>query len=273
MILTRAGKSAVIDQLFSQVVAYYQFRVPYPPEAFEYMRDQCRLDKRSRVLDLGSGPGTVAIPMARMAGSVVALDPCQAMIDAGFAHARAAGLDNIEWLCLRAEDIGEELGQFDAATIGQAFHWMERDQVLQKLARMLEPQRGALILINPGKRRPQESWDAIANRVIDRYLGVRHRHVSMHAEAEHEPALRRSVVFDRFTAREFAMGIDRDVHSIIGYVYSLSTSPRSAFGDRAPQFEQELTRALLAASPSGTFTERVETEVLIATAHAAGKVA
>jgi SAM-dependent methyltransferase len=202
--------------------------------------------------------------MARLVGSVVAVDPCQSMIDAGFARAKAAGLANIEWLCLRAEDMGEELGRFHVATIGQAFHWMERDRVLQKLERVLEPKRGALILINPGKRRPQESWEPIASRVIEQYLGVRDRHGSMHPEAEHEPALRRCAVFGRFTAREFATRIERDVRSIFGYVYSLSSSPRSAFGDRAPQFEQELARALLAASPSGTFTERVETEVFIA---------
>ena len=86
----------------------------------------------------------------------------------------------------------------------------------------------------------------------------------MNLEPEHEPALLRSGTFSTYTTREFAMRLERDVASIIGHVYSTSTFPKSAFGNSAPAFEQELTQVLLARNPSGVFKERVETEVLIA---------
>jgi hypothetical protein len=44
----------------------------------------------------------------------------------------------------------------------------------------------------------------------------------------------------------------------------MSTSPKSAFGERVALFECDLTEALLAVNPSGVFRERLETEVLIA---------
>jgi len=60
------------------------------------------------------------------------------------------------------------------------------------------------------------------------------------------------------------MDFERDVPSIIGYVYSMSVWPKSAFGERLTMFEQDLTEALLRANESGVFRERLETEVVIA---------
>jgi SAM-dependent methyltransferase len=253
-----------VNEPFAEAAPYYHFRAPYAPAALEYIRNTLQLDSASRALDLGCGPGTVSIPLSRMLGYVLAVDPSPEMIALGRARAEAARCHNIEWRCAHAEDISEDLGTFAVATIAQAFHWMDRDRVLSKLGRMLDAERGALVLINPGKRRPQESWEATANRVAARYIGAPSRHAKMHLEAKHEPALLRSGTFSRFVTREFALEIERDIPSIVGNVYSTSTSPKSAFGERAPLFERELTDELLAANPTGMFKERVETEVLIA---------
>jgi len=56
----------------------------------------------------------------------------------------------------------------------------------------------------------------------------------------------------------------RRAPSILGHVYSLSTSPKSAFGEHADAFQRELTAALLEANPSGIFRERLESDVVIA---------
>jgi len=252
------------DLPFTEAAPYYRFRAPYAPEALEYIRDAFQLDQKSRVLDLGCGPGTLSLPLAHFVGHVLAVDPSQAMIDEGRARAATARCGNIEWLCTRAEDVDEELGPFTVATIGQAFHWMDRDLILRKLERMLERDGSGLALVNPGKRRPQESWELLTNEVVARYIRARERHSKVHVEPEHEPALLRSRTFSQFTHREFSVSFERDVRSIIGHVFSTSTSPKSAFGERAPFFEKELTEKLLAANPSGIFRKHVETEVLIA---------
>ena len=82
--------------------------------------------------------------------------------------------------------------------------------------------------------------------------------------ATFEPALLRSPTFHDFTSQAFAGELTRDIAGVIGYVYSTSGAARPRFGDRAAEFEAELTSALLELNPSGVFKERIETEVIIA---------
>jgi len=123
---------------------------------------------------------------------------------------------------------------------------------------------GGLVVINPGRRRPQESWEPLAHEVVSRYVTPRARHPSKSPELAHEPSLLRSAAFSEFTPTEYAMEFERDIASIIGYAYSMSNSPKSDFGTRAADFERELSSELLKMSPSGIFRERVETELIVA---------
>lgn len=250
---------------FTGAARYYdRFRTPYAQAAFDFIVNAYGLGDRVRALDLGSGPGTIAIPLSYTAAEVVAVDPDADMISEGRGLAVSRGRQNVRWLGCRAEDISLEAGPFAVATIGQAFHWMDRDEVLRKLS-ILIADGGGLALVNPGKRRPQESWEPLANQIIAKFLGPRTRHPrSNPQEPEHEPALRRSEHFFRFAVHEFSSTITRDINSIIGCVYSLSSSARPLFGDNAEVFETELSKALLSLNPAGIFKEQVETEVIIA---------
>jgi len=249
---------------FESAAAYYdRFRAPYPAEAFGHIRSAFNLDARTRVLDLDCGPGTVAIALCGAAVEVVAVDPEARMLAQGERLARAREARNIRWVHATAENFAFEGGRFRAVTMGQSFHWMDRDAVLDRLADFIED-GGGLALINPGKRRPQESWEDVAGAVVTKYLGRRRRHPKAHPQAEHEPALRRSAHFSVFTAREFASEIERDIPSIVGCLYSTTMAAKPLFGDRAGAFERDLSEALLRLNPSGVFKERLETEVLIA---------
>jgi hypothetical protein len=140
---------------------------------------------------------------------------------------------------------------------------MDRDEVLQKLA-ILISDGGGLALVNGGKRRPQESWEPLAHQIVEKFLGPRTRHPRANPqEPQHEPALRRSQHFSEFTSHEFPSNITRNVDSIIGCIYSISSSSRPLFGNNAEAFEAELTQALLSRNPTGIFNEHVETEVLL----------
>jgi len=247
---------------FAGTAPYYRFRVPYPPAVFAFLRDEFDLDERARVLDLGCGPGTLSIPLARVAGEVVALDIDAEMLAEGERQAVAAGRANVRWLRSRAEAVSPPLGSFRLAVLGQSFHWMDRDLVLSRLEPLVEA-RGGLALVGPGRRRPQESWEELAQSVVARYLGPRGRHPGANSEPHDEPALERSRDFAIASAREFPSEIERDVRSIVGWVYSSSISGRHRFGERAATFERDLAETLLRATPSGTWRERVETEVVV----------
>ncbi len=250
---------------FAGTAQYYgRFRAPYARAAIDFIVERYSLSRSERALDLGCGPGTIAIALSSIVGEVVAVDPDADMIAEGRHLAASQGRHNIEWLQSRAEDVRLGAESLRVTTIGQAFHWMDRDEVLRKLA-LLTADGGGLALVNPGKRRPQESWEPVADPIVAKFLGPGTRHPKSNPqEPEHEPALIRSEYFSNFTACEFPSTITRNISSIIGCVYSRSSSPRNLFGDNAEAFEAELTTALLSLNPAGVFNEQVETEVVIA---------
>jgi ubiquinone/menaquinone biosynthesis C-methylase UbiE len=250
---------------FAGTARYYdRFRAPYAPAAFDFIVETYNLNEGVRALDLGCGPGTIAIPLSYIVAEVVAVDPDPDMIAEGRRLAASRGRQNIQWLKSKAEVISPGAGPFRVTTIGQAFHWMNRDEVLRKLA-ILTADGGGLALVNPGKRRPQESWEPVANQIVAKFLGPRTRHPKSNPqEPEHEPALRRSEYFSQFTVHEFPGTITRDINSIIGCIYSTSSSTRRLFRDNAEAFEAELSEALLSLNPAGIFNEQIETEVVIA---------
>jgi ubiquinone/menaquinone biosynthesis C-methylase UbiE len=250
---------------FAGTAPYYdRFRAPYAQAAIDFIVERYNLSKGVRALDLGCGPGTIAIPLSYTVADVVAVDADADMIAEGRRLAVSRGRQNIQWLWSKAEDISFGAELFQVATIGQAFHWMDRDEMLRKLAVLLSD-RGGLALVNPGKRRPQESWEPVADQIVAKFLGPRTRHPKSNPqEPENEPALVRSEYFSNFSAHEFPSTITRDIKSIVGCVYSKSSSARPLFGDNAKAFEAEVTKALLSLNPVGVFNEHVETEVVVA---------
>ncbi|WP_372787039.1 class I SAM-dependent methyltransferase [Phenylobacterium sp.] len=249
---------------FASAAAYYdRFRAPYAPGALDAVIAALALGRTARVLDLGCGPGTIAIPLSLAVGEVVAVDLDSQMLAEGQRLAAAQGRHNICWIQGRAEDVLPGLGQFHAAVLGQSLHWMDRDLLLKQLADAVVDGGGVAIL-DEGARRMPESWAGIAAGVAARYLGRTGRHPLKHPETDHEPSLRRSAHFSDFTVREFSHQITRDVASIVGCIYSGVGATREMFGDRAPAFEAELTQALLRFNPSGVFNEQLETAVFLA---------
>lgn len=67
-----------------------------------------------RVLDLGCGDGTTALPAARRGAEVLGVDIAQNLVAAGNERAKAAGLDNLRFQQGDASDLNElSDGQFD----------------------------------------------------------------------------------------------------------------------------------------------------------------
>ncbi len=247
---------------FTDAAVYYdRYRAPYAPGALDHVITALGLDQGTRVLDLGCGPGTLAIPLSRAVAEVVAVDPDGSMLAEGRRLAAEQGRRNIEWVNARAEAIGAELGRFRAVTLGQSLHWMDRDVVLDRLGGLVEEGGGLAILDEGGV---PESWARLAMEVAASYLGRRERHPMKHPESEHAPSLRRSRHFSAFTVRVFSHEITRDLPSVLGCVYSSVRATRPMFGDRISAFERDLSQALLRLSPSGAFRETVETAVFVA---------
>ncbi|HTU58186.1 MAG TPA: class I SAM-dependent methyltransferase, partial [Polyangiales bacterium] len=84
------------------------------------------------VLDLGTGPGFLALDFAPLAGKVIGVDPSEEMLSEARANAEREGVA-IQFIKGSSFELTPQLGRFKLVTIGRAFHWMEPDQTLASL--------------------------------------------------------------------------------------------------------------------------------------------
>lgn len=124
---------------------YAAFR-PGPPASF-YERLGSHASLRGiRVLDVATGPGTLALELATRGGSVVGIDTSEAQIATALRVARERNLENsVRFLVARAEGTGLATGSFDLATAGQCWHWFDGESALAEMCRVLRP--GGLLAI------------------------------------------------------------------------------------------------------------------------------
>jgi tRNA/tmRNA/rRNA uracil-C5-methylase (TrmA/RlmC/RlmD family) len=118
------------ERRFQSTAEYYiQYRPRYPQALINAVAELLALDGRRRLLDLGCGPGFLALAFAPWFEAVVGMDPEPEMLAAAEAEARAAGITRALVLG-GSEDLGPHLGRFRLVTMGRSFHWMDRDRTL-----------------------------------------------------------------------------------------------------------------------------------------------
>src|ERR1700719_4219688 len=93
------------------------------------LREELSLDGTARLIDVGCGPGSVALLMAPLFAEVVGVDPDPGMIAAAMTEASRRGVTNGRWMEMPAEALPADLGSFRVATFPQSFHWMNREKV------------------------------------------------------------------------------------------------------------------------------------------------
>jgi SAM-dependent methyltransferase len=256
---------------------YARGRLPYAPGLADRLVDALRLDGEGRLVDIGCGPGILALTLAPHFAEVVGVDPDAGMLAEGARQAAAAGIGNVRWLRARAEELPAELGPIRVATFGQSFHWMDRERVAALVLRLLAP-GGALVHVSDRKDAP-DATDATRpdppppfaeiRRLVADYLGPVQRAgqgVLRYGSPDGEEAILRAAGFAepehlRVPAEEV---MRRSEDDLVAWVYSLSGSAPHLFGDRRGAFERELRAVLRRTSPAGWFSEQPpDTEVFI----------
>ena len=99
-----------------------------------------RPESGDRVLDVATGPGTVAVRLAPRVGHVMAIDFAEGMIELLRGHAMRSRLPNLEARVMDGEDLAFEDSSFDAAiSMFGVFLFDDRKRGLSEMLRVVVP--------------------------------------------------------------------------------------------------------------------------------------
>jgi SAM-dependent methyltransferase len=116
----------------------------------------------SSVLDLAAGTGKLTRVLMRVAGSVVAVEPSEAM--------RARLPAEVTALDGTAEALPLADGAVDAVFSGEAFHWFDGPRAVSEIARVLRPGGGVALLWNVAVWSAEtHPWLADMAAVVERF--------------------------------------------------------------------------------------------------------
>lgn len=251
---------------FRSTVAFYdRYRLGYPDRLLVRVAELVGLKTGDAIMDLGCGPGTLAIPLARLGMRVTAVDPEPDMLAAAEEGARKAGVE-IAFHRGSSFELPAGIGPFKLVTMGRSFHWMDRAATLKILDGLVVP-GGAVALFHDDRPKTEENaWHAALREISDRYGRANAPHVQEWKSPryrKHESYLLQSA-FSLIDGLSVFTKRDLSAEDIVGLAFSLSTSSPENLGERAPAFEAELRAALAEISPEGRFAEIAEVIALVA---------
>jgi SAM-dependent methyltransferase len=264
------------ETLYAGSAAHYERgRLPYPATLVDVATTALGLDGTGRLIDVGCGPGIIALRLAHCFDEVVGVDADVHMLEQAARRAAELGIPNATWVATRAEDLPADLGRFRVATFAQSFHWMDRETVAAAIFAMLEP-GGAFAQVShwsllgdpaPEVPDPMPPHDEIG-RLVERYLGPTRRAGQGTLPAGtpgDEASVLEAAGFEAPQRFPIPGGeiVTASVDDIVARCFSTSGSTPHLFGPHLDDFERELRAMLDAASPSGRFAERVRDAKLV----------
>jgi SAM-dependent methyltransferase len=235
---------------FASTVAYYQSaRPPYGAAFFSAVAEQLGFDRRERLLDVGAGPGILAIGFAPYCGEVVGVDPEPGMVEAARPAAERAGVA-ARFIEGRFEDVAGKLGAFDIISIGRAIHWLDPELARAALDRALTPRGRVLVCGAASAKDGRNPWLETFNNVRDRWKGDR-------PSRDHHTFFADGQVTRTRTIRvegTYAVPVER----LIDRVLSMSTSSSERLGDEVPAMKSAMREALAPFAADGMIEDNVE---------------
>ncbi len=268
---TRADFTWDSENAFQGTARYYaRFRPGYPDEVTNLLVKKFALTKASRVLDLGCGTGQMALKLAPYVSEVIAIDPQEEMLREGKSAAAPRGIANITWIkggSNRLLQMAGKIGKIHLTVIARAFHWMDREQTLADLLKIILPGGGVAVIDDSGTYDGETlPWKEVIRETAKKWLGPERKAGTKGTftppKRRFEEYLKESE-FSHFESASFQVDRNWSLDEIIGYVYSTSHSSIPVLGDKKEPFEAELRKRLKEIQPTGRFHEPVAINVMM----------
>jgi SAM-dependent methyltransferase len=247
------------DRFQSNVPYYKEHRLRFPDELVAEAARRVGLAETDRVLDLGCGPGHLALQLAASgAGTVIGMDPDPAMIAVAQEEARKAKAD-VRFVEGSSLDLSPTMGSFKLVTMARSFHWMDRVATLKALEDLVAPAGAIAILSETPEVAPENRWKRVLGDLQREFPGG-----SLQGGSGRHASVLLDSAFSRLEFHGLIKRLPLTIDGIVGRAFSLYRSSPKALGDRMDEFEAKLRARLLELSPSGEFSEVILFGALIA---------
>jgi SAM-dependent methyltransferase len=123
---------------------YARHRAGFPAELLDRLTERGFVRAGARVVDLGTGTGSLARLFAERGCVVTGVDIAQPLIEQARKIDREAGVE-IDYVERPAEATELASGAFDVVSAGQCWHWFDRPAAAREVARLLVSGGAAVI--------------------------------------------------------------------------------------------------------------------------------
>lgn len=231
---------------------YAQYRPHISAKFMALLAEHLGWTRKDRVLDLGAGPGPLALLAAPLVAEVVAIEPEPDMLAEGKRRTHIDGVANVTFVAASSDDLPQlraSLGHYHTALMGQSFHWMlQKDRVLQDLSAMIDETHGSVAFVwleEIATPAPFADAQKIVQTILADYLAD--TPPGPHPKGRHDP-------FEELLARSpfphvetlehvYEVPIHPTIEALVGAEYTIS-HVLTRLGGRRAAFEQDVRAAL-----------------------------
>ncbi len=237
---------------FETAADFYHYREPYPREFFETVAATLGLARQTRMLDVGCGPGNLAIGFEPYVGSITAIDVEPEMLRVA-AQAAQKAQAHIAFKETKVEDLVAADGAFDFVTIGRALHWLSPPETLAVFDRIVASGGSIAICGSFATDAPANAWNV-------RFQALRREWSPDRDESRYKPDMDLWFAPSHFRRAEEISVVHQQkltIPDLIGRGLSFSMTSPAALGDRRTQFEMAIEEALTPFAKDGTLEEQL----------------
>jgi SAM-dependent methyltransferase len=244
---------------FDSTAPYYaRYREPYPASFFREVARREGLQGHERLIDIGCGPGSLAVGFAPYVRSCVGVDVETEMLEAARVEAARFGV-HVDLIQARIEDLPAGIGVFQAVTIGRALHWFDRDEALAVLERIVAESGWIAICGTKAFSAAIHNWEG-------KFHEIRRAWSSDPDESRYHIDFAEWFRGSRFHKVEDVEVTDTHqvtIPDLIGRALSMSTTSPEVLGERRPAFEAAMRKALEPLASAGIFDEQITAVAMI----------